>query len=304
MEPVSMTRLNYNHLHYFWVVATTGSIAGAAQILHVTPQTISGQIRSLEDRFGGPLFRKSGRRLALTDAGRIVLSYAEPMFRHGEDLLDLVKSGVPRRSSRLRVGVAMVVPKLIAYRLLAPALAVAEPAQIICHEAPLQSLLADIAVHRLDLVLTDSPMSPTYNVRAYNHLLGECGLSFFAAGRKATGYRRDFPDSLHGAPVLLPSESSALRASMTHWFQRHGISVRMVAEFEDTALMNAFGEAGAGIFALPTVIEKEVQRKYRVRVIGRTSEIKERFYAISIERKLRHPAIVAITNAARTQLFG
>lgn len=295
--------MNYNHLHYFWVVATEGSIVRAAELLHVTPQTISGQLRTLEQQMGAPLFRKSGRRLTLTETGRVALSYAKPMFQLAGELSDVLRDGVIRRSVQFNVGIAMVVPKLIAYRILAPALELEEPIQIICHEAPLESLLADIAVHKLDLVLTDTPMGPTHSVRAYNHLLGECGLTFFAERRRGRRYRASFPRSLDGAPFLFPSKSSALRGALATWFRQRNVHPRLVAEFEDTALMNAFGEAGAGIFALPTTIETDVTQKYRVTPIGRTTEVKERFYVISTERRLKHPSVVAITNAARTQLF-
>jgi LysR family transcriptional activator of nhaA len=295
--------MNYNHLYYFWVVATHGSIAKAAELLHVTPQTISGQLRTLEQRFGAPLFRKSGRALKLTETGTVALSYAQPMFELGHELEDVVKGGLVRQSLPFKVGVAMVVPKLIAYHVLVPALELPEPTRIICHEAPLADLLADIAVHKLDLVLSDSPASPAYGVRVYNHLLGESGLSFFFEKRKCAAYRRRFPSSLDGAPFLLPSTGSALRASLTQWFERQGVEPRRVAEFEDTALMNAFGEQGAGAFALPTVIEADVCRKYRVGVIGRTAQVKERFYVISSERRLKHPSVVAITDAARRRFF-
>jgi LysR family transcriptional activator of nhaA len=300
----AMEQLNYNHLHYFWVVATQGSITKAAELLHVTPQTISGQLRTLESRMGGPLFRKAGRKIVLTEIGRVALSYAEPMFELGNELKRVMKDETIRPSVRFQVGIAMVLPKLIAYRILEPALALPDPMRIVCHEAPLDSLLADIAVHKLDLVLTDSPMIPSYSVRAYNHLLGESGVSFFAERRNARRYRRNFPQSLDGEPFLLPATSSALRGSLTHWFERRDINPRVVAEFEDTALMNAFGEAGAGIFASPTAIEADLEKRYRVKAIGRAAEIKQRFYVVSTERRLKHPAVLAITTAARRRLFG
>ena len=298
-----MAHLNYKHLHYFWAVATEGSIAAAAKRLHVTPQTISGQLRTLEQQIGAALFRKAGRKLVLTETGRVTLSYAGPMFELAGELAKVLSDGVIGRAVQFKVGIAMVVPKLIAYRILAPALELPDPIQIICHEAPLESLLADIAIHKLDLVLTDAPMSPAHHVRAYNHLLGESGLTFFAGRRASTRYRRDFPRCLDGKPFLFPSKSSALRGALANWFDSQGVHPRMVAEFEDTALMNAFGEAGAGAFALPTAIEEDVRRRYRVAAIGRTLDIKERFYVISAERRLKHPSVVAITNAARTRLF-
>lgn len=295
--------MNYNHLHYFWVVAREGSIARAAELLHVTPQTISGQLRTLEQQTGAPLFHKAGRNITLTETGRIVLSYAEPMFQLGSELHDVVRDGVARRSVQFKVGVAMVVPKLIVYRILAPALELSDPIQIICHEAPLESLLADLVIHKLDLVLTDSPMSPTSAVRTYDHFLGESGLTFFSGPDAAQHYQRTFPACLDGAPFLFPNSSSALRSGLEGWFRDIGVNPRTVAEFEDAALMSAFGEAGAGLFALPTTIDGDVTRGYRVEPIGRTLEVRERFYAISTERRLKHPSVVAITDAARKRLF-
>ena len=295
--------MNYNHLHYFYVVAREGSIARAAQRLHVTPQTISGQLRALEQHMGVPLFHKAGRNITLTETGRVVMSYAEPMFQLGAELGNVVREGIQRRLSQLQVGIAMVVPKLIAYRILAPAREREASMQIICHEAPLETLLADLAVHKLDLVLTDSPMTPRHHVRAYNHLLGESGLTFFMGRTAAARHARTFPRSLDGAPFLFPNTSSALREALEAWFEQNGVRPRMVAEFEDAGLMSAFGEAGDGIFALPSTIDEDVTRAYRVVPIGRTSDIKQRFYAISTERRLKHPSVVAITDAARTRLF-
>lgn len=296
--------MNYNHLHYFWVVAREGSIARAAQLLHVTPQTISGQLRTLELQMGTKLFHKTGRNITLTETGHLVLSYVEPMFQLGRELHDVVRDGLAQRSAQFRVGVAMVVPKLIAYRVLAPALELPEPNQIICHEAPLESLLADLILHKLDLVLTDSPMTSPTTVPTYNHLLGESGLTFFASVKDAPSYRRSFPHGLDGAPFLFPNSSSALRTALEGWFREVGVNPRMVAEFEDAALMSAFGEAGAGIFALPTTLDEDVTGRYGVEPIGHTLDIKQRFYVISTERRLEHPAVVAITDAARTRLFG
>ena len=297
------TLLNLRHLHYFDVVATKGSVTAAARALHVTPQTVSGQLRTLEEQIGSSLFQRSGRRLILTETGRAALSYAQPMFELGRELSDMLKDGVVRRAVQFKVGVAMVVPKLIAYRILAPALDLDSPIQIICHEAPLENLLADIAMHKLDLLVADAPVRAGHNVRAYNHLLGECGLTFFARRRIAAKYRRRFPASLKNAPFLFPSESSALHSALQEWFESHDAHPSMVAQFEDTALMNAFGEAGAGIFALPSAIENDVLKRYRVAVVGRTRDIIERFYLISPERRLKHPSVIAIMQAARSQLF-
>jgi LysR family transcriptional activator of nhaA len=298
-----MAQLNLKHLRYFWTVAANGSIARASEILHLTPQTISGQLSELEQQIGTKLFTKSGRNLVLTDTGRLVFTYADEMFRLEGELRDLLDGRRIGSALVLNVGIAMVVPKLLAHRVLAPAMQIPEPILLFCHEAPLVDLLADLSVHKLDLVLADSPLSPTLSIRAYNHPLGESGISFFAVPEEAERRRPDFPKSLDGAPMLMPTGSSALRRALELWFSRSGINPVVVAEFDDRALMKAFGEAGAGVFTSPTAVEEDVVRKYGVAVIGRTDEIKERFYAISAERRIKHPAVSAITEAARTQLF-
>ena len=298
-----MSSLNFKHLRYFWAVAANGTIAQAAEILHVTPQTISGQLRELEAQVNAKLFQKSGRNLVLTDTGRLVFSYADEMFRLGDELQDVMEGRTPGAALTLTVGVAMVVPKLLAYRVLEPVLSMTESVRLVCLESSLADLLADLSVHKIDLVLADAPMSPTLNVRAYNHLLGESGLSFFATRKAARKYKAGFPHSLNEAPMLIPTASSALRRSLEQWLEQQDIKPVMVAEFEDRALMKAFGEAGAGIFTSPTAVEEDVVAKYGVSVIARTDEIKERFYAISAERRIKHPAVSAITEAARTGLF-
>jgi LysR family transcriptional activator of nhaA len=298
-----MPSLNMKHLRYFWAVATHGSIARASKVLHLTPQTISGQLRELEEQIGAKLFSKSGRGLAMTETGRTVFTYADEIFRLTAELQDVVAGQPVGAALRLDVGIAMVVPKLLAYRVLAPVLAMPEPMRLVCHEAPLVDLLADLSVHKLDLVLADSPINPTLNIRAYNHVLGESGISFFAAPKLAAGLRGGFPESLHGAPMLMPTGSSALRRALDQWFDRKGVAPRMVAEVEDRALMKAFGEAGAGVFTTPTTVEDDVQRKYGVEVIARTEDVRERYYAISAERHIRHPAVAAITESARKDLF-
>jgi LysR family transcriptional activator of nhaA len=298
-----MRHLNLKHLRYFWTVASEGSIARAADVLHVTPQTISGQLRLLEEAIDAKLFDKAGRGLALSDTGRVVYSYADEMFRLSAELQDVLAGRPVGQEIVLRVGIAMVVPKLLAYRVLKSAIGLPEPVRLFCHEAPLVDLLAELSVHKLDLVLADSQVSPTLNIRAYNHLLGESGISFFA-GRKLAGVvRRDFPRSLSGAPMLMPSLNSALRRALDQWFDREDLHPTVVAEFEDRALMKAFGEAGTGIFTSPTTIEDDVCSKYGVEVIGRTDIVRERYYAISTERRIKHPAVAAITETARTDLF-
>lgn len=298
-----MSQLNLKHLRYFWAVATHGSIARASEVLHLTPQTISGQLRLLEESVGTSLFQKAGRGLVLTDTGRLVFSYADEMFRLGHELEDVLAGRPTEKGLVLNVGVAMVVPKLLAYRVLEPATRLPEPVRLVCHEAPLVDLLADLSIHKLDLVLADSPVNPTLNVRAYNHVLGESAIAFFARAEQAARYAEGFPRSLDGAPLLMPTTNSSLRRGLDQWLDREGIRPRIVAEFEDRALMKAFGEAGTGIFTSPCAVEDDVQAKYGVQLVGRTDAVRERFYAISAERRIKHPAVAAITEAARTDLF-
>jgi len=299
-----MAHLNLKHLRYFWAVASHGSIARASEVLHLTPQTISGQLRELEDQIGAKLFTKSGRNLALTDTGRLVFSYADDMFRLSDELQDVLAGRAPGGGLTLTVGIAMVVPKLLTHRVLKPVLDMHEPVRLICQERPLVDLLADLSVHKLDLVLADSPLNPALNIRAYNHALGESATTFFAATALAERLRGRFPRSLDGAPMLMPTASSTLRRALELWFDREQIKPRIVAEIEDRGLMKAFGEGGAGVFTSPQAVEDDVQNKYGVEIIGRSDEVRERFYAISAERRIKHPAVSVITEAARNGLFG
>lgn len=296
-------KLNLKHLRYFWSVASHGSITRAAETLFLTPQTISGQLRDLEEQVGAKLFDKDGRNLVLTETGHLVFSYADEMFRLGNELQDVLAGHTPGAAMTLNVGVAMVVPKLLAYRVLEPVLQLDDTVRLICHEAPLVDLLADLSVHKLDVVLADSPINPTLNIRAYNHVLGESGISFFATPRQARKLKSGFPESLHGAKMLMPSGGSTLRRDLEAWFERQQIAPQVVAEFDDRALMKAFGERGTGIFTSPTAVEKDVLDKYGVTVIGRSEELTERYYLISAERRIKHPAVSAITETARNQLF-
>jgi LysR family transcriptional activator of nhaA len=298
-----MEWLNYHHLLYFWTVAREGSVARASAQLRLAQPTISGQIRVLEGSLGEKLFARSGRHLVLTDVGRVVYRYADEIFTLGRELMDTLKDRPTGRPVRLVVGVADALSKLIAYRLLKPALELPERVHVICREDRSDRLVAELSVHGLDLVLSDAPISPAVRVRAFNHLLGECGVSFFGRPKTARSLARHFPRSLDGTPFLLPTENTTLRRSLDQWFDVQGIRVQVAAEFEDSALMKVFGEAGTGVFAAPRVIEEEVERQYGVRVFGRTEDVRERFYAISVERRIKHPAIVAISEAARTRLF-
>jgi LysR family transcriptional activator of nhaA len=298
-----MDWLNYHHLYYFWTVARHGSIANACVELRLSPPTLSTQIRQLEASLGEPLFVRERRRLVLTDVGRTVQGYADEIFSRGREMVDTVKS---RQSPSLRlvVGVSDVLPKLVAWRLLQPALAVPGEVRVVCREDRHDRLLAALAVHDLDVVLSDAPATAAIGVRAFNHALGECGVSFFAAPTLAATLRGRLPLCLDGAPILLPTDVSASRLLLDGWFERHGVRPRVVGEFDDGALLTTFGQAGAGVFTAPSVIESEVTRQHSVRVIGRTTEIRERFYAISADRRLKHPAVVALTSAARHAMFG
>ncbi len=296
-------KLNLKHLRYFWSVASFGSITKASEALFVTPQTISGQLRDLEESIGEKLFVREGRNLVLSETGRLVFSYADEMFQLGLELQDVLDGQTPGTNITVRVGVAMIVPKLLAYRVLQPVTTMSESINLICHEAPLVDLLADLSVHKLDAVLSDSPINPSLNIRAYNHPLGESGITFFAVPAAAEKLRENFPASLHGYPFLMPSRSSNVRRSLENWFEQHEIKPKVVAEFEDRALMKAFGEAGTGAFALPQTTESDLIDKYGVEIIARTDEVKESFYLISPERRIKNPAITAITQSARTNLF-
>jgi len=296
--------LNYHHLLYFWVVAREGSVTRAAAELRLGQPTVSAQIRTLEHTLGEKLFTRVGRNLALTDVGRVVFRYADDIFSVGRELLNTLKGRPTGRPIRFMVGVADVIPKLITYRLLRPALALGEPLRLVCREDASERLLAELAVHRLDLVLADAPVGLGVKVRAFSHLLGECGVTFFGTSRLARACRRRFPRSLDGAPLVLPTDNTTLRRSLDQWFESEGLRPNVVGEFEDSALLEVFGRTGAGIFAAPSAIEKEVRQQYAVEPIGRVESVRERFYAISVERRLKHPAVVAIAEAAREKVFG
>jgi LysR family transcriptional activator of nhaA len=295
--------INYKQLHYFWAVAKMGSIVRAGEQLNLTPQTISGQIGLLEETLGVELFRRAGRRLELTETGRHALSYAEEIFQVGGELEEALRSHPGDHHVLFRVGIADVVPKSIAYHLLAPAMALSEPVRIVCREDKMERLLAELAIQRLDLVLADSPMPAEIDVKGYSHKLGECGVTFFATPKLAALHGSDFPRALHGAPMLVPGENTIVRGRLMRWFGEQQIQPRIVGEFDDSALMKAFGQSGIGIFIAPSVIVDEVQRQYGVEVIGQTDDVTERFYAISVERRRTHPAVVAVTEAARQELF-
>lgn len=297
-----MEWLNYHHLLYFWVVAREGTIAAAARELSLAPSTISEQIRLLEESLDQKLFRRSGRNIVLTGVGQEVYRYADDIFRLGRELLDYAAG---RRYGRvhLHVGVSMVLPKQIALRLLAPALEMEDKVHLICREGPTDDLLADLALHHLDIVLTDAPLGPDSRIRAFNHLLGECGVVIAGTPELAERYREGFPQSLDGAPVLMPTSTTVLRRQLDRWLDAQGIRPEIIAEFDDSALLKVFGQRGVGVFPIPEAVADEIYAQYGVEHIGNVCDVVERFYAVSVERKLQHPAVIHISQTARERLF-
>lgn len=296
--------MNFKHLHYFWVAARAGGIVRAGEQLHTTPQTLSGQIKLLEERLGRKLFRKSGRELELTEDGRIALDYADDIFTLGAELEATMRQ--PRSGPRVldfRVGVADSVAKSVAYRLLEPAMDLDVPVRLIGSEGKFPDLLAQLALHRLDLVIADEPLTRRISVKAFNHALGTSSMSFFCAPALKKSLQGTFPQCLHDAPMLIQGAASSVRQQLDGWLARQQIQPRIVGEFDDGALMTAFGREGRGVFMSPSVLEAETVAHYGVEVIGRSDELEEEFFAVSVERRIKHPAVAAITQAARGRLF-
>jgi LysR family transcriptional regulator, transcriptional activator of nhaA len=299
-----MEWLNYHHLLYFWTVAKQGSITRASEELRLAHPTISAQVHRLEEVLGEKLFARSGRRLVLTEAGRVAFRYADEIFSLGRELLDALKGKTTSKPMRLVVGVADVLPPSLVRRFLEPALRLGHPIQIECrNDKSVEEFVAELAIHRVDVVIADGPAGPGTKVRAFSHLLGECGTTFFAAPKLALSMRRKFPQSLEGTPFLLPGAPSMVRRALEQWFDAQAIRPNIAGAFDDSALAKDFGESGMGVFAAPTVIEAEVLQHYRVRVVGRVEEVRQQFYAISVERKLKHPAVVSICEVARKDIF-
>jgi len=297
-----MDWLNYHHLLYFWTAAREGSITKACRRLHLTQPTVSAQIRALEKSLKAALFDRSGKTLALTDTGRMVYRYADEIFALGRELQDALHDRPRGQALRFAVGVADTLPKVLVHRLLAPASAIGEEVRITCIDGSPDRLLAELALHELDLVISDYPAHPRPGLKAFNHLLGECGVTFCASPQLARRFRRGFPGSLTGAPLLLPYGNTSLRRSLEQWFDDQGIRPRIHGEFSDSGLLKVFGASGDGIFVIPTAVEADVKRMYGVKVVGREKSIREYFYAISVEKRIKHPAVVAITTAARLSL--
>jgi LysR family transcriptional activator of nhaA len=300
-----MEWLNYHHLLYFWTVVREGGVSRAAEKLRLAQPTVSAQVKLLEDMIGDKLFERQGRRLVLTDTGRLVYRYADEIFGIGRELLETLR-GRPSagRPLPLSVGVANAVPKLIVHRLLQPAVFGEQAIHLVCREDSTETLLGELATHALDVVIADAPPPPHLGVKVFSHLLGDSDTSFFAAGALATKLRRRFPHSLNDAPILLPTLKTAMRRALEQWFDAEDLRPRVVAEFDDSALMKAFGQAGDAAFPAPTAIEHEVVRQYRVHAVGRVKAVRERYYAISAERRLKHPGVLALTTAAKTEVFG
>ncbi|CAD5374976.1 Transcriptional activator protein NhaR [Rubrivivax sp. A210] len=298
--------MNFKHLYYFWVAARAGGVVRAGEQLHTTPQTLSGQIKLLEQRLGRRLFKRSGRNLELTADGRVALRYADEIFALGGELeaaMSAARSGA-QQTLEFRVGLEDAVPKSVAYRLLEPALGVAESVRLICIEGTFDNLLAQLALHRVDLVIADEPLTPRFSIKAFNHELGRSTMTVFGAPALCRSLLGDFPACLDGAPMLMPGATSSMRPQVEAWLMRHRLQPRIVGEFDDGALMKAFGREGRGVFISPTVVEAETVAQYGVQVLGRSDELVDRFYAISVERRITHPCVVAITQSARGELFG
>lgn len=301
---MTMEWLNYHHLLYFWTVVREGGVTRAAEKLRLAQPTVSAQLKLLEDALGERLLERQGRRLALTDVGRLVYRYADEIFGIGRELLDAVKGrATGERPITLSVGVANGVPKLVVHRLLQPALVEHTAVHLVCREDTTVALLAELATHALDVVITDVPAPPHVRVKVFNHLLGESDTTIFAAGPLASRLRRGFPQSLDRAPMLLPTPQTALRRALDQWFAAVGVRPHVVAEFDDSALMKAFGQAGRAAFPASTAIRHEVVRQFRVKVVARAPAVRERYYAISAERRLKHPGVLAITTAAKSDVF-
>lgn len=299
-----MNTLNYKHLRYFWMVAKTGSIAKAAEQLYLTPQSISGQLTEFADVLGVELFRRVGRNLEVTDAGRQIMSYADEIFSIGDELLDAIHNQQSSKTIPLRVGIADSVSKLVAYKLLEPALQLSTPIRLVCSEGRLISLLSDLSVHRLDMIIADRPIPSHLNVRGFNHLLGESALAIFGTPALLKQLTGKFPQALNNAPFLLPGEDAAMRPKLEHWFDKNNLYPAITGEFDDSALMKSFGQAGVGLFAAPATIAKRICEQYHVEVMGHIDAVTEQLYVISTERRLTHPAIVAISQKGREDVFG
>ncbi len=292
-------QLNYKHLHYFYTTAREGSVAGAAERLHVSPQTISGQLGVFQDYLGVHLFDRKGKQLVLNDMGRMVYDYAQDIFSLGAELQQSIQRRDSKEQLRFAVGVTDVIPKILSVNILESCFELTGPMKLICREGDFDTLLSELALNKLDLVLTDRQLPPGMPIRAYNHFLGECGLTFFASNDTAPDLAREFPHSLHGAPLLICGDKSNQKMNLQSWFDSQQITPQVVAECDDSALIKYFGRSGHGVFCTPGIIESHVVAQYGVAVIGRTGEVREQFYAVSPERKVKHPGVKQLLESAR-----
>lgn len=298
-----MQRINYQHLFYFWNVAREESITRACEKLHLAQPTVSGQLAVFEQSIGSKLFYKNGRKMLLTDTGRIVFHYADEIFSLGRELTNTLNGRPSGQALRLIVGIADALPKMVVYRLIEPAFRLSEPVQIFCYQDKAERLLTEVSLQTIDLVLSDAPLTPTSGAKTFNHLLGECTVSVFGTAQLAEIYRPNFPRSLTGAPILLPTANTALRRSLDQWFDIESIIPNIQGEIEDSALLKTFGSRGVGLFVAPSTVEAEIEFQYGVEVIGRINTVHERFYAITVSRKMKHPAVTAILDNAHEKLF-
>ncbi len=294
-----MEWLNYHHLLYFYTVAREGSVTRASEQLRLAQPTLSGQIRKLEEALDEKLFAREGRNLAMTEVGQLVYRYADEIFSLGREMQDALRGRPTNRPAKLLVGISDAVPKLVCHRLLSIAHELDEPVELVLHEGKTNDLLASLALQEYDMVLTDAPLGTAVRVKAFNHSLGGCGVTFFGAPALAKRHRRSFPQSLDQAPLMLPTSNTSLRHSLDQWFERIDVRPRVVAEIEDTALLKVFGQHGTGLFAAPTLVEDEIRKMHGVHRVGQTEEVREEFYAITVERRITHPAVAAIAAAAR-----
>ncbi len=297
-----MQQLNYNHLQYFWAVAKEGSISGASKLLHLTPQTISGQLKLLEESVGEPLFHRVGRGLVLTDTGHLVKHYADDIFSTGAELAQRINEKQPDASLVVNVGVVDSIPKLIAYRVLEPVLRLESPVKLVCHEGSLDQLLGDLALHRIDMVLSNRPLPKGLGVKAYNHRLGSSEIGWFAEKKLSEKFTNYSESQLDGAAFLLPETSNVMRREIDAWFEERDITPRVVAEFADSALLKMFGEGGAGVFPSPTAISSEIEQSYQAQLLGLAKGLREHYFAITPERRLKNSAVVHINDVAHEWL--
>ncbi len=295
--------LNYRQLYYFWSVAKYGGVTKAAEKLHLTPQTISGQVSELESYLGTDLFIRKGKRLELSNYGKLAFSHSDEIFQIGRELESLLKGHQDHQDVVFKVGISAVVPKSIAYRLLLPTQQMTDEIRLMCHEEKLNNLFGELAIHKIDLIIADRPMPANIGVKAYSHLLGESKTAFFGTPALVKKYKKGFPDSLSSAPMLLPGEDSAIRVKLEGWFTNNNIRPKIKGEYDDTALMKVFAERGLGLFPAPEVIAEEAYKHHGVVMLGTIDEVKLRYYAISVERKIKHPAVVAISQSAKADLF-